>query len=352
MNIHSGPRLLILTQAVDTENPYLGFFHRWLEELAPQFSEVRVICLTEGKYALPGNVRVFSLGQPTGEVGRSTLMKKMRYGMRFLFLIWKLRGEYDAVLVHMNQEYILIGGWLWRLLGKRIYMWRNHYQGSWLTDIAASYCTNIFCTSTHSYTAKYPQTVIMPVGVDERMFTCVGGERVEHSVLFFGRIDPTKHPEVLLKALVQSAEAGAPYRATFCGPGEESYVNEVKDRAVQLGLSDTVRFAGAVPHAEAVRLFSANEVYVNCSPSGMYDKTIFEAASCGCIVIASSADYANTADPRLSFPQGDAQALADRLIALWSLSREGKRELIEGIEREAANHSLTTLADRLARAIH
>ena len=71
----------------------------------------------------------------------------------------------------MNQEYVLIAGWLWKLLGKRTYLWRNHYAGSWLTDVAAVFCTKVFCTSKHSYTVKYKKTVLMPVGVDTERFT-------------------------------------------------------------------------------------------------------------------------------------------------------------------------------------
>ena len=38
-------KLLIVTQAVDTEEPALGFFVRWIEELAKRVESVEVICL-------------------------------------------------------------------------------------------------------------------------------------------------------------------------------------------------------------------------------------------------------------------------------------------------------------------
>jgi len=56
-------KLLIITQAVDTTDSNLGFFHGWIEEFARHCSKVTVICLREGKHSLPTNVRVLSLGK-------------------------------------------------------------------------------------------------------------------------------------------------------------------------------------------------------------------------------------------------------------------------------------------------
>src|ERR1041385_8548279 len=119
-------RLLVTTQAVDLNDPVLGFFHRWIEELAKHYEHVHVICLKEGEQRLPSNVSVHSLGK---EQGRS----RVKYLVLFYRYIWTLRNEYDAVFVHMNQEYVLLGWKLWFLLGKRIVLWRNHKKGSFLT---------------------------------------------------------------------------------------------------------------------------------------------------------------------------------------------------------------------------
>jgi len=56
-------KLLIVTQTIDSNDPVLGFFVRWVEEFSKQCEEVTVICLQKGEYELPKNVRVFSLGK-------------------------------------------------------------------------------------------------------------------------------------------------------------------------------------------------------------------------------------------------------------------------------------------------
>jgi hypothetical protein len=157
-------KLLVVTQTVDSTDPVLGFFHGWILALAQRVESVEVICLFEGEHELPANVRVHSLGKEKEK------QSPIVYATRFFALAWNLRDQYDRVFVHMNQEYLLIAGWLWALLRKPAYLWRNHYAGSWLTDCAALFCTKVFCTSKHSYTATYKKTKLMPVGVDLERF--------------------------------------------------------------------------------------------------------------------------------------------------------------------------------------
>src|SRR5947207_2952335 len=138
-------RLLITTQAVDTNDPVMGFFVEWLLALSNRFEHIHVICLKKGAYTLPPNVSVHSLGKPSfakamkGEGSRA--IDRLKYTMRFYRYSWNLRGEYDSVFVHMNQEYVLLAGALWKALGRKVYLWRNHIKGSFLTNIAVSFST-------------------------------------------------------------------------------------------------------------------------------------------------------------------------------------------------------------------
>src|SRR5574340_1084834 len=106
-------RLLILTQKLDSRDGVLGFTHDWVAEFARQCERVIVVALEVGEYDLPGNVKVLSLGK---ENGRS----KLKYVFNFYKYVWQERKNYDAVLVHMNKEYAVMAGWLWRVMGKRV----------------------------------------------------------------------------------------------------------------------------------------------------------------------------------------------------------------------------------------
>ena len=106
-------KILIITQKVDQNDDVLGFFHGWIAEFAKHAEQVTVIALGVGGYNLPKNVRVFSLGKERG-------VSRLEYTLNFYRLIWRERKNYDVVFVHMNQEYVLFGGLLWKLLGKKI----------------------------------------------------------------------------------------------------------------------------------------------------------------------------------------------------------------------------------------
>src|SRR5437899_240970 len=108
-------KLLIITQSVDLENPVLGFFHRWLIEFAKNYERVTIICLEEGKHDLPENVKVLSLGKESEKSEQDSMSKnqsprKLRYIGRFYKYIWQRRKNYDAVFVHMNPIYVVLGG--------------------------------------------------------------------------------------------------------------------------------------------------------------------------------------------------------------------------------------------------
>lgn len=341
-------RLLVVTQVVDRQDLYLGFFTRWIEELAPQFEAIEVICLKEGEHSLPKNVRVHSLGKEHGRVSR------FRYICRFLALAWKLRPGYDRVFVHMNQEYVLLAGLLWKILGKRIYMWRNHYSGSWLTDVATVFCTKVFCTSRFSFTAKYKKAVLMPVGVDtERFHPDATTSRKPDSILFFGRMSPSKNPLLLLDALRELAGHGVAFTATFAGtplPEHEGYYRSLMGRAEQYGLGDRVMFVPGIPNHKTPDLYRTHGIYVNAGRSGMFDKTLFEAAACGCVVLAASEDFRDMIGDEVSFTL-DVASLSERLEMCLTQPQESRAILTTKLTEAVRKNSLQALAASLKREI-
>jgi glycosyltransferase involved in cell wall biosynthesis len=337
-------KLLIVTQAVDSEDPVLGFFVRWIEEIAKHTALIEVICLRKGKYHLPENVRVHSLGKERGAVSRIT------YVRRFISLAWKLRHDYDQVFVHMNEEYILIAGWLWNVLGKHVYLWRNHYAGSWRTGIAVTFCRKVFCTSEYSYTAKYAKTTLMPVGIDTTVFfpdTRI--KRMPRSILYLGRMAPSKRAEILIDALAQLAKEEIDFTADFYGsplPENQMYYQGLKDKVHGLNLDGQVAFHAGIPNNKTPDIYRGHEIFVNTSPSGMLDKTIFEAAACGAMVLAASLDWSKRAGQDLAFV--DAPTLASRLAA--SLE-EGQPQRSERLQALVEANSLTRLGTAVVQAM-
>jgi len=338
-------KLLILTQVIDKDDPFLGFFHAWVEEFSKQFEQITVICLYKGVHNLPGNVRVLSLGKEIGVL-------KLVYITSFFKYVVAYRKKYDAVYVHMNQEYVLLGGWFWRLMGKKVAMWRNHFAGSLLTDVASLFCHKVFCTSKFSYTAKYAKTVFMPVGVPTEIFHPLPGvERVPHSVLSIVRISPAKKIEQLIDALGVVAKKGVMFTATICGdaiPMHKEYEASLRAQVKELGLSDKVVFIQGLPYEKIPELYAKHDICVNQSPSGMFDKTIFEAMMCETLALSCNENLRGKVDEKFIFKEDEISELAEKLEKLLTLSNEERKINAKKLSEYAKeNHSLHRLAKSL-----
>ncbi|MFA6050278.1 MAG: glycosyltransferase family 4 protein [Candidatus Paceibacterota bacterium] len=338
-------KLLIITQVVDKKDTVLGFFLEWIKELSTKFESIVVICLKEGEHDLPSNVRVLSLGKEKG-------VSKVKYVFNFYKYIWNERKNYDAVFVHMNQEYVLLGWKLWKLLGKKIYMWRNHHEGNLFTDIAALFCSKVFCTSKFSYTAKYKKTVLMPIGVDTDKFTDKGSEvRKKNSILFLARMAPVKKPDLLVDALGDLKEKEIEFSASFYGDPlskDQGYYDGLRKRAES---SSSISFFNGVPNTETPAIYQSHSIFVNLSSSGMYDKTIIEAMSCGCLVLASNENLRGEVDDMFIFKEGDREELGKKMSALLLLSEDEVSSVRKVLRAFALKHSLSTLSDKLVNEI-
>ncbi len=283
-------KLLIITQKVDKNDPILGFFHRWIIEFAKHCESIVVICLEKGTYELPANVRLLSLGKEKGK-------SRVKYLKNFYKYIWSERKNYDVVFVHMNQEYVLLGGLIWHLLRKNIYMWRNHVRGGMPTRLAVLFSNKVFCTSKQSFTARFKKSLIMPVGIDTDLFTPNSKSfKSKGSILYLGRIAPIKNIEMIIESIAELKKDGELIRLTIVGnstPTDSWYYKSLKKMVLRMNLVDVVEFRPAVPNYHAVNYYISNEIFINATPAGSADKTIFEAMSCGTIVVVSNEEMIN-----------------------------------------------------------
>lgn len=327
-------KLLIVTQVIDTEHPVLGFFHRWVVAFAAQCTEVHVIALQVGTHALPANVKVYSLGKENGTSRTERII-------RLCSLVWSLRHSYDSVFVHMNQEYLLLVGWLWKLLGKRVTFWRNHYAGNWLTDVAAWWSDAVFYTSSSSYTKKFAHAHAMPIGIEESLFQPQPVERQHGSLLYVGRLSRSKRIDVILESLRQARKINDTLTLTIVGgptsPDDEHYRAELEAFIAEHALP--VTFAGPVAWDTLPTIYSAHELCINLSPPGMFDKVIGEALLCGCDVVTTNKDLTYLLGKRVI----DAAEPLAPLTQCLSQTRYDYAHVKEVSRVIASHHSLSAL---------
>jgi glycosyltransferase involved in cell wall biosynthesis len=281
-------RLLVVTQAVDRHNPVLGFFHRWLIEFSKEWDSIHVICLYEGEHNLPDNVSVHSLGKEQRKKKEWRIKKRVLYATRFVSLAWKYRNDYDAVFVHMNAEYVVLAGCLWRILGKNIGLWYNHTAGSLWLRFAAPLTHTLFHTSPYAYPARYPHAKKMPAGIDTELFTPKRVKKIPDSMYFQGRICFAKNVHVLIGVFSELLKEGKMKRLTLVGPEDASYTAPFRQRYHGLIRDGTIVFIGPVQNEKTPTLFSSHTVSVNLTAKGNYDKSVLESLACGTPVITTS----------------------------------------------------------------
>jgi glycosyltransferase involved in cell wall biosynthesis len=341
-------KLLVITQAVDIHSTTLGFFHRWLEEFSERFESISVICLQEGEHNLPKNVHVHSLGKEKGN-------SRLQYITTFFTYIWKYRNEYETVFVHMNQEYIVLGGWLWKLLGKRIFFWRNHPYGNMWTRIAVCLSNQVFCTADKSFTARYKKTALMPAGVDTKIFTDdTLVQKEKGSLLVFGRIAPVKRVEMALDTTARLLAEGLSVELSVVGdalPRDQNYVEDLKKRASQARLEAHMHFVRGVDFLQVAGTYQSHEAYLNFTESGSFDKTVIEALACGAKVLVSNTSLKDLL-PEGSYTTGEIDDSVEKLRALLSLTPEEEMVYHAKAKEVVEEQSLSVLMNQLSHYIY
>lgn len=342
-------KLLIITQKVDLNDPILGFFHRWLEEFAKHCESLIVICLEKGEYQLPPQVRVLSLG-------KEKKISCLNYLGNFYKYLWQERNNYDQVFVHMNQEYVLLGGLIWRFLGKKILFWRNHAKGNFLTRLAVYLSNRVFCTSPQSFTAKFKKTKLMPVGIDTDFFCPdFSVSKKSRSILFLGRISPVKKVDVFIEALSGLKKRGINFSATIAGSvpiADQAYSKMIQERISGYDLKDEISFIGSINQSGARQLYREHELYVNLTPTGSMDKTIFEAMACGTLVVVSNQSLSPFMKKEFIFFEKGGIDLAYKLSVILSWTKEKKFEEGTLIRKKVEDsHKLSLLVNEIKTEI-
>lgn len=342
-------KLLIVTQKVNKNDSVLGFFHGWLSEFAKHCEQVTVIALSVGEYDLPKNVKVLSLGKEGGT-------SRLKYIFRFYKYIWSERKNYDAVFVHMNPEYVVLGGALWRLLGKKIGFWYNHKVGTLKTRIAIFLAHRIFCTSPYAFTARSKKIKLMPAGIDMNTFTTnVETTREKDSILYLGRIAPVKNLHQLVNAVMKLHTTWSDIRLDIVGsalPKDEHYKEAIIESAQELVASDKIRFLGSISNRETPSVYNAHELFVNLTDSGSFDKAILEAMACGSLVLVSNKSFIGVISEDFIFIEGDVDDLVKKITYVLSLSQEEKNRVREELRMFVAEkHSLEMLASELMASL-
>ncbi len=342
--------LLVITQKVDRADHVLGFFHRWLELIAGRYGTVLVLCLKKGEYNLPDNVRVSSLG-------KEQKASRLRYLLLFYAYIVKNRRRYDAVFIHMNPIYAVLGCAFWLMFRKRFFLWYNHPQGGILARAAVFLAHGVFCTSSFAFANRYKKTKVMPAGIDTDFFKRNASvDRRPNALLYIGRVSPIKNIECMLDAAKLLDARGVDFLLSIVGgpmtAADEAFERMLHDRAGVLVNKGKVRFLPKVSHSETADYYKRAGVCLNATPTGSLDKTVLEAMACEVPVLLSNRSYCGSIPDLFIFEEENPAQLADKIESLFSLSDDDRLRCGARLRRYVIErHSLTALIKEIVHCV-
>jgi len=344
-------KLLILTQKVDINDDLLGFFHDWIKEFAKHCEKITVICLQKGEYDLPDNVKVLSLEKEKN-------VCKIKYLFNFYKYIWRERKNYNKVFVHMNPEYVVLGGLFWKLLRKKVALWYVHKAVNLKLRIAEKFADVIFTASKESFQLKSKKVNVLGHGVDINKFKIQNNKSQINSkfqIIYVGRISRIKNQELLIKAieiLRRDRTLTCPVVVDFVGGADseddKKYLEKLKKIVKEKKIENYINFIGSVPNKDIAKIYAKADLSINLCPTGGVDKAVLESMACGVPVLAFNKTFVKIlcryADDMI-LENEDPEELAEKIKKIIVGSGHcPKQELRDIIKKD---YSLEKLVDRI-----
>ena len=341
-------KLLIITQKVDMNDGNLGFFHSWLEKLAEK-ADIFIIGNYVGKYDLPENVKVFSLGK---ERRVDRLVKIFKYQ----WFLLKLLPRVDGVFFHMCPEYVL-GAHLWpKIFRKKTLLWYTHKSVNWKLKLAEKLTDKIFTASKESFRLPSKKVEITGHGIDVNKFKSQKSKvkSDKFTIVTAGRISEVKNlhllidvAEILKNKNLSAGRQGFNFEIRIAGApileSDKIYFEKIKNLIKEKKLDDIVEFVGPISNKYIAEFYQSGDLFINLSDTGSLDKAVLEAMACGLKTITSNEAFKNILKEN-NIADKNPENIAVKIINL--AKSEKNYSLVEYVDK---NHSLDNLVEKIIK---
>ncbi len=211
------------------------------------------------------------------------------------------------------------------------------------------------------YQTPAAKIAVIPCGVDEGQFHVEGdlesyrtlfAEPGERLIGYVGRLDREKGIPTLVEAFAAVLVPEPAAKLALAGKGvlQES----LHQQALELGVADRVRFAGYLSGSALAGFYRSCDVLVVPSRYEPFGIVALEGMICGTPVIASDAgglaEIIEHGRNGLSFPHGNAQALAQALLRVLTDAELAQRLAQEGLEDARARFDWGSIAAQTVEA--
>lgn len=281
-------------------------------------------------------------------------------------LLWRFHGKFDIVHTHVSgHAYILITGILSRIKGFK------HFHTShcpW-TDTSFRppvlkpfiFLNDLFMNKLsfrlvdkviaitpwelgylNKYIKEKEKISVIPNGTDKIFFEKIKkndfkkkyGIKEKKLVLFFGRLNPTKGPEMLAKTAINITKKRKDIAFVWVGP-DEGKAEEVKELIKPY---KNMKYLGPLrDKKEVAKMYQASDVYVLPSYREGLPLTLFEAMASGLPIVASPVNgvpYEMTSDENGFFSDyGDLDSLEENILNILDHPRIAKKISINNLKK-------------------
>lgn len=337
-------KLLMITRKVDKNDHLAGFIYNWVKKIGSQVDELRVISWQEGDSSgLPENIKIWHL--PTN-------CNKLFKIYKLKVLVWKNLKDVDGLFCHQMPIYTIIAGPLARIRKKKVVSWYMHKQVDWRVKLMEKIANVILSASKESFRLASKKLVVTGHGIDVDLFSPKQKTANEiFEIITVGRISPTKDYESMIKAVDILKDQGINnISLKIIGDAglaeQKSYLDSLKQMVEKTGLSQQVKFLGAVPNNKIPEHLTVSDLFINMSGTGSVDKAVLEAMACECLVLTSNEAFKDILPPELLVEENNPKELAEKINRMIDLSKD--RDFRHKLRQEVIdNHNLNNLAKKI-----
>ncbi|HEY0055300.1 MAG TPA: glycosyltransferase family 4 protein [Pedobacter sp.] len=211
-----------------------------------------------------------------------------------------------------------------------------------LKNIANKFCSKNIAVSKSIATYLGPSAAVIHNGFDDGVFKLYQDENRCYDFVFLGRLVSQKGCDLLIKAC---SELARPFTLRIIGTGPEE--NSLKKLSENLGLSDSVKFEGALVGEQLARALNRCRVMVVPSIQGEgFGMVVLEGLACGCKIIAADAAGLSEAvsNHGIMFEMGNQKELT-RLLQESFTYNGADLSAQEEKQKHLRKHSKSAVAD-------
>lgn len=340
-------KLIIIAQKVDIKDDNLSFFHRVLEKFSEKLEKVYAVCLWEGEYHLPDNVKVLSLGKENG-------WGKLRQLIKLQKILLKYLPETDGVYCHMGPIFAIASFPLVKLFQRKLILWYAHGHISWQLRLAEKLVDVIATSSSAGCRLNSKKIKVVGQGIDTELFKYNPNDANDYAndanfkILYAARLVPVKDHKTLIEAIniLVNQKNIKNIKVRILGrpliKSQEEYLADLKNLVKNYSLEQYVEFPGGVSFSEMPKQFNWADLFVNPSQTGSLDKVVLEAMASGCLVSNCNEAYKDILADKYLFKKGDADDLAKKMLdSMGAPEDPNLREIV------VKNHNLDNLITKI-----